>query len=936
MDSQRWQQIENLYNAVLARTAEERTALLDQADPEVKREVELLLAQKGSLLDRPAWEHLQNSTVTMLAAGHRLGRYEIEARLGAGGMGEVFRARDTRLNRTVALKISKIQFNERFDREARAIAALNHPNICQIYDAGASPSGSGYLVMELIDGESPKGPLPLAAVLKYAAQIALGLEAAHEKGIVHRDLKPGNIKVTPGGVIKILDFGLAKTAPASSGPNAEGSPTSGITQTGVILGTAAYMSPEQARGEPVDKRTDIWAFGVILYELLTGERLYQGKTASDALAMVLTKEPDLSRVPPQIRKLLRPCLEKDPQNRLRDIGDAMALVEEEALPAPEAAAPSSFPAYVAWIAASVLLLTAAAAGFGWWRAIQPTEHPLVRLDVDLGQDVALGLNYGVNTRISPDGTRLAYLASLRGGPVKLFVRRLDQPTATELPGTEGAYSPFFSPDSQWLGFTQGRKLYKISVDGSTPIPLADTSLATGSSWGEDGDIIHPSVGRSMLRIPSSGGAATSVLNLANGEVAFASAQVLSGEKAVLFEATGPLVQPEKTSIEVFTLADHRRKVVYQGGTSPRYVATSSGSGYLLYAVRETLFAVPFDLERLETRGAPVPVLSDVEHHPENFDSQYDLSRTGALIYRKAGANTQTSTLQWVGTDGKKITIVRQPGQISDPHLSPDGKRLAATTTGSGRVDTQVYDLKRETWANLSSSLERDFFDVAWSPDGQFLVFGSFNGLFWTRSDGASQPKQLVGDEVQQEPAIAPDAKHVAFIEAPGGKTQILTAPLEVSGDELKAGTPEPFLKSAFSDSWPAFSPDGKWLAYQSNSTGTFEIYVRGFPDNGGLWKISNNGGQKPIWSRGGHDLLYQEGDLEMAVSYSASGGKFVAEKPRVWTAKVGGVAADLSSDGKRLVVLAQPDAADAPKPEHEVVLLLNFFDELQRRVHQGK
>jgi len=938
MDSQRWQQIEDLYNAVLARTRDERTALLEHADPEVRCEVELMLAQEGSLLDHPAWTDLPDNTVTMLAAGQRLGRYEIEAPLGEGGMGEVFRARDTRLNRIVALKVSKIQFNERFEREARAIAALNHPNICQLYDVGASPSGSGYLVMELIEGESPKGPLPLGTVLKYAAQIAAGLEAAHEKGIVHRDLKPANLKITPAGVVKILDFGLAKTAPSSSAAQQSGhSPDSGLTQTGVILGTAAYMSPEQARGEPVDKRTDIWAFGVIVYELLTGERLYKGKTATDVLAAVLTKDPDLSKVPPQVRKLLRRCLEKDPQSRLRDIGDAMALVEEEApaVEVPPGASPA--PSYAAWIAAAVLLLLAGAAGFGWWRAIQPVEHPLMRLDVDLGQDVSLALNYGVNTRISPDGTRLAYLASLGGGPVKLYVRGLDQATATELPGTEGAYSPFFSSDSQWLGFTTGRKLYKISVGGSAPIPLADTSISTGSSWGEDGYIVHPSVGNSMLRIPSSGGDATPLLNLASGEVAFSRAQVLPGGKAVLFAVGGPLVQPEKTNIEVLTLADHRRKVVYQGATSPRYVATSSKGGYLLYAVRNTLFAVPFDLERLETRDAAVPVLGDVERKSDSFDSQYDVSLTGTLIYRKAAASTQTSTLQWIDASGKRTPLVRVTGEIDTPRLSPDGKRLAVTTSGSGRVDTQVYDLERESWTNLTSGVERDFFNAAWSPDGQFLVFGSFTGLFWARADGAGQPKQLIGKQDQQEPSIAPDGKHVAFIEAaPGGNPQISTAPLEVSNGELQTGPQEPFLKSTFSDEWPAFSPDGKWLAYQSNSSGAFEIYVRGFPDNGGLLKISNTGGHDAIWSRSGHELLYQEGDREMAVGYSVSGGKFIADKPRVWLAKVEGAALDLSPDGKRLVVQAQADPADAPKAAHEVVLLLNFLDELRRRVPEAK
>jgi Tol biopolymer transport system component len=933
MDPQRWQQIEDLYNAVLARAPEEGSALLHQADPEVKREVELLLAQKGSLLDRPAWAHLPDSAVAPLAVGQRLGRYEIEARLGAGGMGEVFRARDTQLNRIVALKVSKIQFSERFEREARAIAALNHPNICQIYDIVPSAGGSGCLVMELIEGESPKGPLPVATVLKYASQIAAALEAAHEKGIIHRDLKPANIKITPAGIVKVLDFGLAKVAP---GPGAvsENSPTitASLTQSGVILGTAAFMSPEQARGEPVDKRADIWAFGVILYELLTGERLYQGKTVSDVLAGVLAKEPDLTRVPAQTRRLLRQCLEKDRQNRLRDIGDAMALVGEEA---PPVAAPSQ-PSMVPWIAAAVLLLIAAAAGFGWWRAMQPAEHPFMRLDVDLGEDTSLSLGYGGNIRISPDGTRLAYLASLQGGPVKLYVRRLDQATTIELPRTERATSPFFSPDSRWLGFSKGGKLYKIPADGGTTIPLADTALSTGSSWGDDGYIVHPSVGNGMVRIPSGGGAVTPLLSLASGENAFAWAQVLPTGKAVLFDVNGPLVQPEKTSIEVLTLADHHRKVLYQGGGSPRFVAASANAGYLLYAVRNTLFAAPFDLDRLETRGAAVPVLDDVEHQPESFDSQYDVSRSGTLVYRKAATAGQTSTLEWVDTSGKRAPLVRAPGSIDSPSLSPDGKRLAVTTAGSGRVDIQVYDIQRETWTNLTSGIERDFFDEAWSPDGQYLIFGSFTGLFWARSDGASQPRQLI-EKVEQHPySFTPDGKRVAFIEGAAGHAQIWTAPVELSGGQLTVGTPQQFLQSPAYDAQPIFSPDGQWLAYQSNSSGAYEIYVRAFPDNGGLSKISNNGGVYPIWSRSGHDLLYQEGDREMAVSYSVTGGKFVPDKPRVWLAKVGGTAFGLTPDGKRLVVLAQPDPADTPKPAHEVVLLLNFFDELRRRLHEGK
>jgi Tol biopolymer transport system component/tRNA A-37 threonylcarbamoyl transferase component Bud32 len=937
MDPTRWQQMEDLYNAVLACEPGERNRLLNQADPEIRREVEQLLAQNGSLLDGPAWKALPEETVTVLAAGHRLGRYQIETRLGAGGMGEVFRARDTQLNRIVALKISKIQFSERFEREAQAIAALNHPNICQLHDVGVSPSGSGYLVMELIEGESPKGPLPLAAVVKYASQIAGALEAAHEKGIVHRDLKPANIKITPAGIVKVLDFGLAKVVPPS-GAASDDSPAvaASMTETGTILGTAAYMSPEQARGEPVDKRTDIWAFGVILYELLTGERLYQGRTVSDVLALVLTKEPDLTKVPAQARKLLRRCLERDPQNRLRDIGDAMALLEEEAPPAPVPARVPRAP----WLAASALLLVAAAAGFGWWKAAQPVERSLVRFDVDLGPDIAMPLAYGTSTVIlSPDGSRLVYLASRAGGPARLFTRKLDQAAATELPGTEGANSPFFSPDGQWIGFTAGGRPARISVEGGDPIPLTGASyrLSLGSSWGEDGTVFHAPLMGGLLRIPSSDGAAVPVLDAPGAGSTFGWPQVLPGGKAVLFSVAGALVVPEKTTVEVLTLNDRRRKVIIQGGTSPRYLATSRRDGYLVYANRSTLFAVPFDLDRLETRSAAVPVLTDVGYNPESFEAHYDVSRTGTMVYRKPVPGSGSNALQWVDATGKRVPIASGPARnYSYLRLSPDGRRLAVTTVASGRVDLQVYDMQRETWTNLTSGLERDFFSEAWSPDGQFVVFGSFTGLFWARSDGASQPQQLMGNHEQHPSSIMPDGKQLAFFEPAGAGEQIWTVPLEVTNGQLKAGAEAPFLKSGFADWQPTFSPDGKWLAYASNSSGTFEIYVRAFPDNGRLWKISNSGGQRPIWSRRGHDLLYQEGDREMAVSYSSGGGTFLAEKPRVWLAKVGGEADDLSPDGQRLAVIAPVESATAPEAQHEVVLLLNFFDELRRRVPVNK
>jgi hypothetical protein len=446
------------------------------------------------------------------------------------------------------------------------------------------------------------GLLPLDTALDYARQIADALEGAHEKNIIHRDLKPANIMITPAGVVKVLDFGLAAVAQSSDPSNPTNSPTLTIspTRAGMILGTAAYMSPEQARGRTVDKRADIWAFGAVLYEMLTGHRLFEGETVSDTLAQVLTKEPDLTRVPMNVRRLLKKCLEKDPKKRLRDIGDAWELLGEPAATTP----PRS---RLGWIAAVVLAAIAVA---GWYRATRPVEQPLkplVRLKVDLGSDVllSLGTMLGPGVIISPDGTRLVYVSQNR-----LFTRRLDQPQPTELAGTEGANAPFFSPDGQWIAFFAPEHLKKVSVEGGAAVTLCDAPLsAGGGSWGEDGNIIAmlTAPAGSLSRIPSSGGVPAPVTQLAQGESVHRWPQVLPGSKAVLFTANGSAVNFSSANIEVMSLANHRRKTLVRGGTFGRY----SPSGHLLYLSRGTLFAVPFDLDTLEIRGTPVPVLEQV-------------------------------------------------------------------------------------------------------------------------------------------------------------------------------------------------------------------------------------------------------------------------------------------------------------------------------------
>jgi serine/threonine-protein kinase len=900
-----------------------------------------------------------------LSPGTRLGVYEVTAHIGEGGMGQVFRARDTRLNRDVALKILPAAVANdpdrlaRFTREAQTLASLNHAHIAQIYGL-EDHDGVRALVMELVEGEDlsqriARGAIPLADALPIAKQIVAALEAAHEQGIIHRDLKPANIKVRPDGSVKVLDFGLAKAMEPTSAASSHVSQsptitTPAMTQAGMILGTAAYMSPEQAKGRAADRRSDVWAFGVVLYEMLTGRRAFEGEDVSDTLAFILTREPDWvtlpADTPPPIRRLLRRCLEKDRTRRLDSAADARLEIDE-ALTAPPvadgAAAPLGLAPRAAWsralpwmLGASTLGLAAALVLWAPWRAERPVDRPLARLDVDLGADVSLPVPsaFGPSVVISPDGTRLVYAS---GTPVKLFTRRLDQPNATELPGTQGASRPFFSPDGQWVGFPTLGKLNKISVEGGAVVPLGDVNFANfgGASWGEDGSIVLSELlGKGLLRIPAAGGQAEIVAPLGNGELALALPQLLPGGKAILFTAAGAPRDLDAFTIEVLTLADHRRKILVRGGQSPRYLPTSSGVGHLVYVNKATLFAIPFDPDTLETRRAAVPVLNDVAYQSNSGTGQFDVSRTGTLVYRRAGGGVSgMATLQWVDPSGKTEPLLAKPGAYVFASLSPDGRRVALMVAEGGQ-NVWVYDPQRDIMTRLTFGGLHSY--PRWSPDGQSVVFASLgNGIFQMRTDGASQPHALTQSKPLQIPwSFTPDGKRLAYIETVGN-LQIGTVPLEDQRGQWKAGTPEPWLKSRFNDGNPAFSPDGRWLAYQSDESGRIEVYVRPFPGPGGKWQISNSGGVFPCWSRTGHELVYQSGDQVMAARYTMQGDAFVAEKPRVWIAKLGGTLFDVAPDGRRVAALAPVVSADAPKQDHEVVILQNFFDELRRRVPVG-
>jgi Tol biopolymer transport system component len=887
--------------------------------------------------------------------GTKLAHYEITTHLGSGGMGDVYQATDTKLGRNVAIKFLPEAFSHdtervaRFQREARVLASLNHPNIAAIH--GLEESGERkFLVMELVEGETladriKRGPIPLDESLQIAKQICNALEAAHEKGVIHRDLKPANIKVAPDGTVKVLDFGLAKAFQAETSTSGlSNSPTLSMeaTNAGVILGTAAYMSPEQAKGRPVDKRTDIFSFGCVLYEMLTGRRLFHGDDVTDTLAAVLRQEPDWEQLPVKVHQLLKRCLAKDPKNRLRDIGDAMPLLEGAPM---EVTAARGKPARLPWAVAAALAVVAAGALFIWWRGTYPPVpplKPLVRLDVNLGPDVSLGSPAGADAILSPDGNRLVYVSQSR-----LFTRRLDQPKAAELAGTEGAFAPFFSPDGQWVAFfTTAGKLKKVSVEGGAAITLRDASLGRGGSWGEDGNIIAAlaSSGGSLSRIPDGGGPPQPLTELAQGEVTHRWPQILPGGKAVLLTAHTATIGFDGANIEVVSLGNRRPKTLVRGGTYGRYLPTSKGSGHLVYINKGTLFAVPFDPDTLDVRGTPTPLLEGVSYSAANGAGQFDLSRGGTLVYRSGAAGGGLTTLQWLDGAGKLQPLVVKPGIYSAPHVSPDGKLVALSVGGGNGSDIWTYDWQRDAMSHLTFGDGAYSFPV-WSPDGRYVVFHADSGIFWTRADGAGKPQPLTQNKQGQFPwSFSPDGKRLAFAEVSPKASQldIWTVPVENEGGQLRSGKPEIFLSTPANELYPAFSPDGRWIAYRSFESGISEIYVRAFPDNGGKWLISNNGGIFAVWSRSGRELFYRTDDQRiMVVTYTTNGDSFVPDKPRLWSDKrlvetATSQNADIAPDGKRFAVLVPAEGQDAQQAQNHVIFLENFFDELRRRVPAGK
>jgi Tol biopolymer transport system component/predicted Ser/Thr protein kinase len=902
-----------------------------------------------------------------LSAGTRLGPYEILGPIGAGGMGEVYRAKDATLGRDVAIKVLPEALARdperlaRFKHEAKVLASLNHPNIGHIYGVESQA-----LVMELVDGETlgsllKPGPLPRETALDYARQIAEALEAAHDKGIVHRDLKPSNIMVTPAGVVKVLDFGLAKTVEDNSGAsNLSDSPTmtQSPTRAGVILGTAAYMSPEQARGASVDKRSDIWTFGVVLYEMLTGKHAFSGQSVTDILAGILRAEPDWSALPAatplKIRELLRRCLERDRKQRLQAIAEARIAIDDAASePVLEQdVRPSPARARVwPWIVAALATALAVTAAFGWWRASRSQPlRPLMRLSVEFGPDVKPGKSKGGGfLALSPDGTLLAVTVRGADGEIRLATRRLDQNQTTTLAGTEDASSPFFSPDGQWIAFFSDRKIKKISAGGGAAVTLCEIGGGITGSWGDDGNIIVPlGWGSGLSRIPSAGGAPAPVteLNHEKSEFRHGWPQVLPGSRAVLFttEHTGQAF--DDADIEVASLKTGERTILHHGGFFARYLP----SGHLAWVHHNVLYAAPFDLDRLALTGDPQPVVEDINNAEDeggDFGFSGAPSGPGSFVYVSAKGKLQRSIF-WLDSAGTTRPLLPAPGLYGYPRFSPDGKRLAfSLSDDQNHEDIWVRDLERDTASRVTRLPGQNVWPT-WAPDSKNLVFWSSNpaapGLYWIRADGSGVAQRLTDGKIQWlQLSLSPDGKRLATARVNNsGGVEIWTAPVEGDASHPRLGTPEPFLQTPFVTILPAFSPDGRWLAYTSGEPGKDGLWVVPFPGPGGGWLISSRG-DMPVWSRNGHELFFLE-DLRtiMVAGYTAKGDAFEFSKPRVWSQHpvldlgsppVG--AYDVAPDGKRVAVILNADGTADPKPITHLTFLVNFFDELRRRVPAG-
>ena len=878
-------------------------------------------------------------------------------------MGEVYKAHDARLSRDVAIKIVAAASRtdpdrlHRFEQEARAAAALNHPNILAVYDIGQH-DGSPYIVSELLDGETLRercaSPLPVRKAVEYAIQVARGLAAAHDKGIVHRDLKPENLFVTTDERVKILDFGLAKLVPPETS-SATALPTAAAhTREGVVLGTMGYMAPEQVRGLSADHRADIFAFGAILYEMLSGRRAFGGETAADTISAILDKDPPTlsvtAHIPLSLERIVNRCLDKTPAGRFQSTRDLTFALEALESPSGVEAALGPLPATQrlgvrVWQSAAVVLaLVAGAALWGWWHGAQAIEppHTVARIDIDLGPNASPESTTGPSAILSPDGTRLVFVSQPPGEARRLFTRRLDEPRAVELPGTDGAYGPFFKPDGEWVGFFANGKLKKTRVDGSEqPRDLCDAPAGRGASWSEDGVIIASlNVTVGLSRVNADGGPPALLTTLQGAERGHRWPQVLPGGKAVLFTVNTNIANYSADSFDVATLADGRRTTVLDhAGMFPRYLS----SGHLVFVKKGTLYAVAYDVAQVKVVGTPRPVLEDVSNDQAFGFAQLDVSANGTLLYHRGGP-LGLRTIQWLDRTGKTEPAVTEPALYLHPRVSPDGNWIAYAKSDGLNTNLWVYDRRTGSHTRAGRRAWREC--VSRVVDGlNIIVFSQtpHGGLFWVPSNAAQKPQQLDKSRSRETPgSLARDGTLVFSEISADGTYSIKTLALQNTSGSPQAGEAKLFLEHVAGNPFPAISPDGRWLAYAGTDGGSYQVSVRAFPDANRRGTVSAHGGVMPVWSPNRKELFYRtvEDQRIMVVTYSIdAAGTFISETPHAWAetrlANVGlTLNFDLAPDG-RFAVLMPADTPESRETRGHVTVVPTFFDEVRRRLAAG-
>jgi serine/threonine-protein kinase len=887
-----------------------------------------------------------------------LGHYQITSQLGKGGMGEVFQAKDQKLGRDVAIKVLPEEFARdadrvaRFQREAKLLATLNHPNIAAIYGLEET-DGTNFLVLELVEGDTladriKAGPVPVEEALKLALQIAEALEAAHEKGVIHRDLKPANIKVTPDGKVKVLDFGLAKAfAGEQADLNLSNSPTlsNAATQQGVILGTAAYMSPEQARGKTVDKRADIWAFGCVLYEMLTGQAAFQGEDITEILASVVKGGANLDLLPsnihPRVREVITRCLQKDLKKRYPDITDARYEIEQALTdpsgvfvqPLMKAETRTRIRTMLLWLAAAIVL-AGIIVGVAVWNLKPPEPRQVTRFFHEVPREQQLNDAFVRTIAVSPDGRQIVY--STDAG---LYLRSMDAMDAKLLQGTGGTRQrPFFSPDSKWIGFfsSTDRKLKKIAISGGTPVTVADVNSAGSSfDWNADNTIVYADESKGIMRVSANGGTSELIIKETKND-SFYHPQTLPDGKSVLYIN----VPGTQGKITVQSLKSGERKELFEGDAA-RYLPT----GHIVYAAGINLYAVRFDINALKVIGGPVSVVEGVLR---DGPAQYAVSDSGTLVYvpgTDIAASAVQRTLMWVNRNGKEEPLAAQPNGYFNPRISPDGTKVAlsvAATVGNATRDIWIWDPVHKTLTRLTFDGAANVTPL-WAPDGKRIAFFSLGrpGIYWKEADGAGKD-EFLGSSPSWAPTFLAswsDRGKTLFFTEWGTDTGI--GMLSMEGDRKFKS----LLIEKYREAQPQISPDGRWMAYTSDESGQNQIYVRPFPEvNSERWQISTNGGDSPLWSRDGRELLYRNGDAVMAVSVKTAStfsiatpkilfrGTYVSNVFRDGNFDL--ATWDVSPDGKRFLMMKEVVSTAKPAAEvpRRINIVVNWFEELKQRV----